>query len=423
MTDSRDAAKPATSAAGAPIFNPLDPAFLRNPYPVYRGLQDQAPVLLTPLGVYVVTRYQDVQQVLRGPGMHHRFEDMARRRVGDKAKTSPAFRSLGQWILTGNPPDHTRIRGLMVKAFSAARVESMRPRVQQLVDDLIDQMIAAADSAAPRADLVGALARPLPVTVICELLGIPREDWPRFTGDSYLPRFLVEPRPLSPSELDAVDSVVSEIGEYLGALCDSRRAAPQDDLISALVQASEGDDGKLTHEELVANLIMLFFAGHETTVNLIGNGMLALLGHPAERDKLIADSSLIPNAIDEMLRYDNSVQLAGVRCNEAAVTLSGVEVPAGSQLIPIIGAANHDPRAFDEPERFDVSRSFANKPVSFGGGIHFCLGAQLARLEASIAVETLLRRLPDLRLAEGYEPAYFPSFVLRGLRSLEIAWS
>jgi cytochrome P450 len=410
-----------TSANAAPppplVFNPLDPAFLRDPYPTYQRFQEQAPVFRTPLGIWLVTRYEDVQTVLRDPRLEHRFMDMARRRAGDRVTTSPAFQSLARWILMMNAPDHTRIRGLMARAFSVKRVEGLRPRVQKLVDELVGRV---ADQG--QADLMSALARPLPVIVICELLGVPEEDWPRFLDDSCLPRHMLEPRPLSPREMDELDVAITRLGDYLGGLCEARRAAPRDDLISALVQAEEQGE-RLSSEELIANLIMLFFAGHETTVNLIGNGLLALHRHPAELAKVRADRGLVPSAVEEMLRYDNPTQIAGVRCTTEPMTMGGVDLPPGSQLVPVIGAANRDPRVFDAPNTFDVTRSFTSKPLSFGGGMHFCLGAQLARMETCIVLDTLLARLPTLAIENADAPEWHPSFVLRGLRTLPARWS
>lgn len=414
---------PAANAAPL-VFNPLDPAFQRDPYPTYQRFQAQAPVFRTPLGIWLVTRYDDVQQVLRDSRFEHRFQDMARRRAGDRVTTSAAFLSLARWILMMNAPDHTRIRGLMSRAFSVRRVESLKPRIQALVDRLIDRMIESMgeQGGAGTVDLMTALARPLPVIVICELLGVPEEDWPRFLEESCMPRHMLEPRPLSAREIDELDVAITWLGNYLGGLCEARRAAPRDDLISALVQAEEHGQ-RLSSEELIANLILLFFAGHETTVNLIGNGLLALHQHPAELAKLRADRALVPNAVEEMLRYDNPTQIAGVRCTTEPVTMGGVELPVGSQLVPVIAAANRDPQAFAAPNTFDVTRSFTNKPLSFGGGMHFCLGAQLARSEACIVLDTLLRRLPTLAIEGLDAPQWHPSFTLRGLRTLPVRWS
>lgn len=403
------------------VFNPLDPAFLRDPYPVYRRLQTHAPMFKIPLGVWLVSRYHDVQQVLRDPRLIHRFEDIARRRAGARLPTSAAFQSMSRWMLLTNPPDHTRVRGLVAKAFSARRVESLRPRIQEIVDELIDRAIGA-QGARGRMDIMTALARPLPVIVICELLGVPGEDRGRFLADGCIPRHFLEPRPLSGPEVDEMDRAVLDLGGYLGGLCEQRRADPRDDLITAMVQAEEHGD-RLSPEELSANLVLLFAAGHETTVNLIGNGLLALHQHPAELEKLRADPSLVPNAIEEMLRYDNSVQIAGARCTTEPTTIGGVELGPGEQLVPVVGAANRDPEAFPDPDVFDVTRSFENKPLSFGGGIHFCIGAQLARLEAAVLLDTLLRRLPTLEIENVDAPRWYPSFTLRGLETLPARWS
>ncbi len=400
------------------IFNPLDPAFIRDPYPTYRQLQTQAPVYRTPLGVWLVSRYRDVSQVLRDPRFEHRFDDMARRRGGARAATSPAFQSLSRWLIVLNPPDHTRLRALLAKGFTARRVEALRPQVQAVIDSLIDDIVADG-----QADLVQVFNRPLPVIVICQLLGIPESDWTRFMDESCLPPQILAPRPLSGAEIDEMDAAILAIEGYLGELCDARRKQPQDDLTTALVEAEEAGD-RLSHDELIATMVLLFFAGHETTVNLISNGLNALFQHPEALARLRAEPALIPNAVEEMLRYDNPAQLAGVRCCTEPVTLSGVELPAGTQVAPLIGAANRDPEVFDDPDTFDIGRSFAvNKVLSFGGGYHHCIGAQLARMETSLALASLLERLPELALENLDEPARLTSYTLRGLSAQPARWT
>ncbi|WP_428268654.1 cytochrome P450 [Haliangium sp.] len=416
-------AAPADPGAAPILFNPFDPAFIRDPYPTYRRMLESAPVYRTPIGIWLVTRYQDASRVM-AEHRHfvHRFEDMARRRAGDRVATSPAFQSLSRWTLVLNPPDHTRIRGLLSKAFSARRVDALRPQIQAIMDRLIDAVIDRGHG-----DLMTDFARPFPITVICELLGIPEDERERFLDESCLPAHFLEPRPLSGPEIDSMDAAVLSLNEYLGALCDKRRAEPRDDLTTALVQAEEHGD-TLTQDELVATLVLLFFAGHETTVNLIGNGSLALFRHPDQLAKLRADPGLIPNAIEEMLRFDPPAQIAGLRCATEEQTFAGETLPAGSQIVPVIAAANRDPEVFDRPEEFDVTRQFDRntKVLSFGGGIHFCTGAMLARVEAGIAFETLLRRLPGLRAEqppEALEPPRRPSYTLRGITSLPVRWA
>ncbi|WP_158923497.1 cytochrome P450 [Acidisphaera sp. S103] len=404
------------SATEAPPFDVRDPAFLANPYPVFHRLRTSAPVYRAPLGRWFITRYDDVAQLLRDRrfGKDYADPDALMRRFGPTALQEPAVVELTHMMLMRDPPDHTRLRGLVVKAFTARRIEAMRARVQDLTDRLLDKVIPLG-----RMDMIRDLAFPLPVLVICELLGIPEEDQVRFVTGSSTGAALLNPTPPSRTELDDANRGSLESGAYFEALFEQRRRDPRDDLVTQLVQAEEAGD-RLTTAELRANVNLLFAAGHETTVNLIGNGFLSLLRHPEQWRLLRDNPSLISNAIEEILRFESPVQ-AVARTVAEPVELSGVVLEPPAIVVALIGAANRDPAVFGNPDRFDITREDI-RPLSFGGGIHFCLGAQLARIEAAVVFETVLRRLPDLRLEKPDQPKWRSSFTLRGLTELPVAW-
>jgi cytochrome P450 len=269
-------------------------------------------------------------------------------------------------------------------------------------------------------DAIRDLAFPLPVLVICELLGVPEEDRARFVNATASGAALLNPVPPTRAELDRANQSTLASGAYFEALFEQRRKQPRDDLLSLLVQAEEAGD-RLSTAELRANVTLLFAAGHETTVNLIGNGIRALLDNPSQWAAIYHNPGLIPNAIEEILRYESPVQSVS-RIVAEPIEFGGIEFKKGEAIVALIGAANRDPAVFPDPDRLDVTRERL-KPLSFGGGIHFCIGAQLARIEAEVVFSTLLRRLPDLRLVEGGTPKWRESFTLRGLISLPAAWT
>jgi cytochrome P450 len=323
---------------------------------------------------------------------------------------------MSHWMLQSDPPDHTRLRGLVVKAFTARRVEDMRPRIQAIVDQAIDAVIERGHM-----DLIEDFAFRLPVTIICDMLGIPEDHRETFYNSSRDGGRLLDPVPLTPEEIAKGNAGNMMAQMYFQQLFELRRRNPGDDLTTQLVQAEE-DGHKLTNEELTANIILLFGAGHETTVNLIGNGLLALHRNPDQLALLKARPELMVNAIEEFLRYDSSVQMTGRVALEDIADLGGKSIPKGETVLCLLGSANRDPAVYpDRPDRLDVTRPNV-KPLSFGGGIHFCLGAQLARIEAEIAIATLLRRLPDLRIDDVENPEWRPTFVLRGLKRLPASW-
>jgi cytochrome P450 len=318
-------------------------------------------------------------------------------------------------MLDRDPPDHTRLRSLVSKAFTPRVVETLRPRVQDIVDDLLDEVASA-----HAMNLVEDFAYPLPVVVICELLGVPVADQERFRGWGLdiargLDAILLPP-----------DSDVSErsmasrraLTSYFRALIAERREAPRADLLSGLIAAEERGDS-LTEEELLATCILLLIAGHETTVNLVANGTLALLRHPAELRRLRENPGLIASAVEELLRYDGPVQRTA-RVASEDIEIGGRTIAAGDMVLPFLGAADRDPAQFPDPDRLDLAR-IDNRHLAFGWGIHFCLGAPLARVEGQIAINALVQRLPKLALATE-TPVYRHSLTLRGLASLPVAF-
>jgi hypothetical protein len=404
------------TATSDPLFNPLSPDYIKNPYPHYVRLREHDPVHLNAHGAFVASRHADVTFVLRDKRFGKDYVERTIRRYGPKIMDEPIFRGMSHWMLQQDPPDHIRLRGLVVKAFTARRVEDMRPRIQQIVDQTLDQIIPQG-----KMDLIEDYAFRLPVTIICDMLGIPEEHREMFYKGSRDGGRILDPVPLTAEEIQQANAAGAMSRMYFEHLFELRRKNPADDLITQLVQAEEAGD-KLTNEELTANIILLFGAGHETTVNLIGNGLLALHRNPDQLALLKAKPELIGNAIEEFLRYDSSVQMTGRVALEDIEDLGGKRIPKGESVLCLLGSANHDPAVYpDHPERLDVTRPNV-KPLSFGGGIHFCLGAQLARIEAEIAISTLLRRLPELRLDDAENPEWRPTFVLRGLKRLPASW-
>jgi cytochrome P450 len=406
---------PDSLAPQVPIFNPLDPAFIADPYPIYHQLRAAAPIWQSPLGMWVMTRYEDVALALRDKRFGKNYAENMKRRYGENAMNEPAIASLARTMLVLDPPDHTRLRGLVTKAFTARRVEEMRPRIVAVVDQLIDRV---ADKGAM--DVIEDFAHRLPVIVICDMLGIPEEDRGQFFGQYKVNGRLIDPVPLTREEMDAVNENGKAVGAYFDTLFERRRREPKDDLTTQLVQAEEAGD-RLSTEELRANVGLLFAAGHETTANLIGNGLLALLRSPEQWEALKTDPSLIPNAMDELLRYDSSVQMTG-RVALEPLEIGGVKLDKGASIVCFLGAANRDPAIYADPDKLDVKRQNI-RPLSFGGGIHHCLGAQLAKIEAHEAFAGLARRLPNLKIAELTNPSWRRSFTLRGLTKLPATWN
>jgi cytochrome P450 len=398
-------------------FNPRDPAFIANPYPAFRELRETAPVWRSPFGRTFLTRYEDASLLMRDRrlGKDYTEPEALIRRFGPTAMQEPAVVELSHMMLMRDPPDHTRLRGLVTKVFTARKIEEMRPGIQAITDQLLDKVAGASEM-----DAIRDLAFPLPVLVICELLGIPEEDRARFVTSTASGAALLNPVPPTRAELDRANEGTLATGAYFETLFEQRRKEPRDDLLTLLVQAEEAGD-HLTTEELRANVTLLFAAGHETTVNLIGNGIWSLLDNSSQWAAIRDDPALIPNAIEEILRFESPVQ-AVARTVAEPIEFRGIEFNKGELIVALIGAANRDPEIFPDPERMDVTRERL-RPLSFGGGIHFCIGAQLARIEAEVVFSTLLRRMPDLALVNSAAPQWRASFTLRGLTTLPVTWT
>jgi cytochrome P450 len=406
----------AETKAHRPLLDLTDPRFLSDPYPFYRLLRERAPVWRSPTGLWVLSRHADIAAVLKDPRFGHDFENkLSDPRSRDELLEEPVFRGLRLSMLVRDPPDHTRLRGLVAKAFTARRLEAMRPKIAALVETLLDAV-------EPRGgmDVIADFARPLPVLVICDLLGIPEEDRPRFLGGYRVSGRALDPTPMTRAELDEVNAIAVRNRGYFEDLFERRRDADGDDLISALLHVRDEHDGRLTHDELAANIGLLFGAGHETTTHLIGNGLLALHRNPDQWQKLVENPALAGNAVEELLRFDSSVQLTSRKAFED-VPLDGTIVRRGESVMCLLGAANRDPEVYADPDRLDITRAGV-RAISFGGGIHHCLGAQLARIEGEIAFRRLAQRLPRLTLDDTEHPTWKPTITLRGLTRLPARW-
>ncbi|MDZ4278991.1 MAG: cytochrome P450 [Dehalococcoidia bacterium] len=406
-------------AEAAPlVFNPLDPEFRADPYAFYVRLRSEDPVHETPYGRWVVSRYADCVSVLKDP----RASSDLTKAAAYGADAPPAGgdgrgRELLDMrpFLILDPPDHTRLRGLVSKAFTPRVVEGLRPRIQQLVDGLLDRALERGSL-----ELIEEFAYPLPVTVICEMLGVPPEDHSTFKEWSRrLARGQDPDEVLPPEVIKGRVEAMRLFMDYFRRRIAERRTRPSEDLLSALIAAEEAGE-KLTEAELLATCVFLLAAGHETTVNLLGNGMLALLGHRDQLEALTNDPSLAPGAVEELLRYDTPVQFAG-RIAAEDIEIGGKAIPKGRQIVVLLASANRDPQRFDEPDRLDITRQ-DNHHLGLGFGIHFCLGAPLARLEGEVAFRTITQRLREPRLLID-APEYKDNVVLRGVRALPIGFS
>ncbi len=394
------------------VYNPLLPEFHANPYPFYRRLREEDPVHASPLGIWVLTRYEDAVMVLRDARFGREgIAELQEARLG-AARARPKN---SRDMLFRDPPDHTRLRALVGRAFTPRVVEEMRPHIQEIVDGLLDRVEGSGGM-----DVIEDLAYPLPVRVICEMLGVPTSDQEVFRQWSAdIARSL-------DAALFPADSGVGTRGqeasdalkEYFRSLIAVRRKHPQPDLLSGLIAAEEQGD-KLSEAELLSTCVLILIAGHETTVNLIGNGLLALLKNPEQLRALANDPALIQTGVEELLRYDGPVQRTS-RMTMADVEIGGKKIARDSVVVAAIGAANRDPAVFADPERLDVARK-DNRHIAFGFGIHFCLGASLARIEGQVAIGTLLRRWRALKLASDI-PEWRESSVLRGLKTLPITF-
>jgi cytochrome P450 len=404
-----------SSDAPAALYSPFEPGFVENPYPQFAALREHDPVHETLLGFWGLFRYDDVFRFIRDPQLsvaaENAFETVLDR-MQQQVRGAERRDEGSHAMLNVDPPDHTRLRRLVSKAFTPRRIEALRPRVQELVDDALDKAAAAGSM-----DLIPELAFPLPFAVISEMLGVPDgvdanqlREW-----SGLLVRTLEPPSDFSLFEKiaeanDAMRAVILDIIAW-------KRQHPADDLLTALVQAEEQGD-MLSDEELLDQVMLIYIAGHETTVNLIGNGTLALLRHPDQLARLREDPSLIANAVDELLRFDSPVQMTR-RVTLTDVEVGGRTIPKGTFVICALASANRDEAQFGpDAGDLDVSRSDASHHLSFGGGAHYCLGAALARLEGAVAIGSLVERFPAIELAG--EVVWNGRINLRGLDHLPL---
>jgi cytochrome P450 len=395
-----------------PLFNPWSPAFHADPYPAYHRLRTQEPIHESPFGFIVISRHEDCLALLRDQRFGREgFEQLFQSVYGEEEERHRIPRSM----LFRDPPDHTRLRSLVNKAFTPRVIETMRDHIEHLVTGFLDRVQASG-----RMDVIDDLAYPLPVTVICEMLGVPVADhesmraWSSDIARSLDAFGLPEHADIALKGRLARQKIVA----YFRAIIPERRRAPREDLLSLLIAAEEAGD-KLSEGELLATCVLLFIAGHETTVNLIGNGTLALLRHPDQLARWRDDPRLGATAIEELLRYDSPVQRTA-RMPVEDLEIWGRQVKKGQMVVAALGAANRDPAVFAEPDRLDLGRT-ENKHLSLGFGIHYCLGAPLARVEGQIAIGSLLRRMPKLALATD-RLEWRESSTLRGLKSLPVTF-
>ena len=396
------------------VFNPFLPSFQADPYPQYAALRAADPVHFSlALQAWVLTGYEDCALVLRDDETYSSSSDTASGQLAEVLQQQRREFPLGETptVLNSDPPVHTRLRSLLNRAFTPRAIEGLRPRIEEIAASLLDD----ADASNGRFDIAGGFAQPLPIIVIAELLGVPPEDRDRFKRWSAAIARATDVLN-APAILEAAREATRELIAYMDEVVAQRREAPGADILTALAAAEEEGE-RLSHDELLAFSILLLLAGHETTTNLIGNGLLALAARPELVARLRAEPSLLPSAVEELLRYDSSVQ-GVVRFARRRSELGGRTIEQGAALLPLVGAANRDPAQFRNPEELDIARS-PNRHLAFGRGIHFCLGAPLARLEGEIAFATLLDRFPEPRVAEdGVERS--GTLLLRGVGRLEL---
>lgn len=401
-------------------FDAHNAAVIADPYPALARLRQDDPVHWSKrLGGWMLTRHDDIRTSLRDPRLSSdRMRPFFAHLPGDtRAGLTDLEAHMALWAVFNDPPVHTRLRGLMNRAFTSSAVAALRPRIETIVHGLVDELLQKRE-----VDFIRSFAYPLPATVIAALLGVPQADvdllkhWSDDLGS-----FVLTSR-LSPDKYARANDAVVEMNEYFGALVEERRKQPREDVTTGLVMAAERGDF-LNRDELVAACVLLLFAGHETTTHLLGNGLLALLRHPDQMRKLRdgrGDPALVANAVEEMLRWDGP-SLAQVRVVADDYELRGKVMRKGDRVFQMLAAANRDPEIFAEPDCFDIARADSSRHVTFGFGIHFCIGAPLARLEGQVAFPILLERLGDIALAA--PPDWSDSIVVRGLNRLPVAYS
>jgi cytochrome P450 len=403
-------------------LDPNDPVLLADPYPTFALLRETDPIHWSELGFWVASRYEDVRSIVMNRADFGQGEFIRNIQLyygeGFDVFAHPAYRWLSEVFVYQDPPRHTRLRGLVSQALTARRVREMRPRIQAIADRLIDAVVDRGDM-----ELIHDFAYKLPTLVMCDMLGISEEEASddllaelnQAIADSFL---VLEMRALSGDELALADRQIEFLESFFGTIFDARERQPRDDLATALLEAREGGEG-LSRREMITVAIALFGAGFETTAHMLGNGVLTLHRHPEQWRALVTDIGLAAGTGEEVLRYESSLT-ATYRTAFSDVTLGGKTIKEGQRVLLLLGAANRDPEMFSDPDRFDIRRQ-EGRHLSFGGGIHFCVGAELARLEAEIGFATLARRLPTMT-ADVAVP-HWRGLLFRGLSSLTVQWT
>ena len=393
------------------FFYPMDPEFIQNPYPVYKVLRDTQPFFKSPLGFWVCSKHQDIQDILKNPKFGHLFEDRMIKSHGSDAMQDPSISMLNLWVALNNPPHHTRLRKVMNSSFSPRVVKKMDNHVEEITQELLNNLRANTNI-----DLLRDFAKPLPVRVICRILGIPEKDYDWFTYEAKLPARLIDPTPMSKKEREHINQCVNTLNEYFESFIEYKQQNPAEDLGTNMVKAYT--EGEWSKEELLANLQILFGGGHDTTMNAIASGVYTLLKNPKELEKLKKDPTLINSCVEEILRYESSFQLASRTALEE-LEINDQKIQPGEVVLLLLGGANRDPNVFNNPESFDISRE-PNKHLAFGAGIHFCIGAMLSRIEAQTAIRMLFEQFPDMQLDETSKTTWKNMATLRGLTRLPV---
>ena len=396
-----------------PLF--ITPELLQNPYPIYRELREHAPIYRSPWGVWIASRYEEIAHILKdksfGRGYFY-FEGLAERQ-GAQILQEPIYQCLRNTMVMKDGEEHTRVRNLVANAFTHKRSEEMRPRIQQMVDKMLDKFVGQSEM-----DLLKDLAFPLPATVTYDLLGIPEQVRADYAERATNGSRVLEPLPLSRQELDAQNAAIAKFDLFFRDMYEERLLRPTEDLVSALI-ASRIDGDQLSYEEIRDNVEMFFVAGGETTVNTIGNGFLALFRNPAQLQLLRSDLSLMPGAVEEFIRYESSTQITP-RQALVDIEICGEQIKRGDTILCLVASANHDPALYRNPDQLDITRT-GIKPVSFGGGPHFCIAAQLSRIQAQVAIATALRRFPNMRPKNIDDIQWLDNtIVFRGLKTLPV---
>ncbi|QYD72457.1 cytochrome P450 [Paraburkholderia edwinii] len=392
------------------------PEFFADPYPLYERLRNEGPLLTVGPKKMITGRYGVIEELFLNRQIGRNYLPSVRARYGEEGLRQPALLGFSRMLSQLNPPAHTHLRGLTIKAFNARQIGPLRDTAQAMAHRLID-------SFAPRShgtvDLIAAYAQPLPIAIISGMMDVPFEHSSHFSAALKQMFRLLEPMPLDSEELAKTNDAYLLLARYFGEVVDARRKRPGTDLVSLLISAEENGE-TLTHDEIVANVIMLYLGGHETTANMIGNTLIALQRHPQQFDALKSDPAKLPNAILECLRYDGSVQLTA-RMARADTEINGIRIPRDTHVFMALGAANRDPDKFYKPDQLDIERE-SPRPLTFGAGIHHCLGYRLALLELEVALGVLLSRLPSLALTGLEDLRWLPTSAIRGVEQLIVRW-